>query len=268
MFDKIDNLYGPSDELLPSLDNEDTLDLLEGGAIEMAKQAHESATKSAYYIYLILQHKLWRHRRDEFGEFLYLKQEDYLPELQMKVNLGRASIFSYFRAMKLAINGLELEPDKLESYGGIKALVAVEREVSSNGKISPKSGRIVDYNVDTGGLEPKDYIRGVLERLSPANTNDMTPAMVRDQIQKSLSQNANIWFTVEPNGDEGYEIRWHREEVIEYMTHHENNLLGHSDVPVDVMSELCRRLRTKNPNHQESSYQDESASNNGHEPVF
>lgn len=245
-----------SAHLLEEYDNEETLNLLERGAVGHATEAFKNETEAAKYVYLILYHRLWRHRKNSDGSFKYFRdgrflQELYLPDLERLVRWGRASIFAKFRAMKLAVNGLNLLPEQIEAYGGITVFEAVEDEVSRNGKINPKTGKIIEFNKDTNGLTPQEYIINIVRSFSPDNAEEMRPAEIRDALRTNLSNRPNIWFEmirvrIGP-GDSGYETMWNREEVVDGITDKSFGLMSEPKIPPDVLSEYCKRLRTKHP---------------------
>jgi hypothetical protein len=248
-----DDLTAP---LLPEHDNENTLNYLEFGAYTRAKEAFENETQATSYIYLILYNRLWRHRRNEDGTFKYFRdgkflQELYLPDLERVVRWGRASIFAKFRAMKLAVNGLHLLPEQIEAYGGIGVFEAVEDEVSRNGKINSKTGKIIEFNKDTNGLSAEEFIINIVKSFSPDNADEMRPSEIRDALRNNLSNRPNIWFeliVITRGYDKtGYETRWCREEVTGGILDHQNGLISEGKIPVDVLAEYCRRLRVKNP---------------------
>lgn len=243
--------------LRPDHDSEEVLDILERGAVDNLNIAYHNIDEAAKCVHFILQKRLWRHRKNEDGSFKYFRdgkflQELYIPDLErMLGRWGRASIFSKYRGTKLGFNGLGLTTEEFDYVGGIERLTDLEDEITRNGKIDQKTGRIVEYYGDTGGLEPKDYFRNILFRLAPENTKEMSPAQIKDAIRNSIAARANIWFELVRvkigKGDSGYETRWCREEVAEGILDHQNGLMSEPKIPTDVLAEYCRRLRTKNP---------------------
>lgn len=242
-------------QLLPEYDNEETLEFLEHGASSHSLEAFKNDTEAAKFVFLILYHKVWRHRRNPDGTFKYFRdgkflQELYIPDLTRIVRWHRASIFDKFRALKFAVNGLGLLPEQIDEYGGIKVFEVIEKDVSSNGKIDHK-GRLIEFKKDTNGLEPKEYILNVIKSYSPENTDEMVPGDIRGAFRTHLTDQANIWF--EPvrikigPGDSGYETRWCREKVEDGILDHQNGLMSEPNIPADVLAEYCKRLRMKNP---------------------
>lgn len=244
-------------ELLPEYDNEETHYLLEKGAVESLNLAYHNIDEAAKCVHFILYNRTWRHVRNEDGSFKYFKdgkflQELYIPDLErMLGRWGRASIFSKYRGTKLGFNGLDLTIEEFDYVGGIDRLTDLEDEISRNGKIDQKTGKIIEYYGDTGGLEPKDYFRNILFRLAPDNTKEMSPAEIKDALRNSVAARANIWFEmvrirIGP-GDSGYETMWNREEVVDGITDKSFGLMSEPKIPPDVLAEYCKRLRTKHP---------------------
>lgn len=245
-------------KLLPEHDSEENLNFLEQGAVDNLNLAYHNIDEAAKCVHFILYHRLWRHRRNEDGSFKYFRdgkflQELYIPDLErMLGRWGRASIFSKYRGTKLGFNGLELTIEEFDYGGGIERLQIIEEEITKGGgKIDQKTGKIIEYHGDTGGLEPKEFFRNLFFRLAPNNVKEMSPAQVRDAIRNAVSARANIWFEmvrvkIGP-GDSGYETRWCREEVQDGILDHQNGLMSEPGIPQDVLSEFCKRLRTKHP---------------------
>lgn len=248
--------------LRPDHDSEEVLDILERGAVDNLNLAYHNIDEAAKCVHFILQNRLWRHRKNEDGSFKYFRdgkflQELYIPDLErMLGRWGRASIFSKYRGTKLGFNGLELTTEEFDYGGGIERLEIIEEEITKNGKIDQKTGKIIEYHGDTGGLEPKEFFRNLFFRLAPGNTKEMSPAQVREAIRNAVSARANIWFEMitiaRGSTNSGYETKWNKEEVIEGILDKQFGLMSEPNIPQDVLSEYCKRLRTKNPLKAES----------------
>lgn len=229
-------------------DNLDTFELLETAAVDRAKKSFQNATEAAYYIHIILKHRLWRHRQDEDGNPLYFKQNDYLKELEAKVGWGRSSIFEYDGAWKFGENLGFKTIEEVNAIGGIHILKIAKEYVQQAAKIDSK-GRIVEYHNPSKPpeLSNEEYLREKVIQLSPMNGDALRPVQLREEMYIHFSGRPKIEFQLERiEGLGGYDIRWLVKTVDPEtkMISAETGLLSEG-APEVVMIFICYKLFMK-----------------------
>lgn len=234
-------------------DNLQTFELLEIAAIDRAKKSSALATEAAFYINLILKHRLWRHRKNEDGNPLYEKQKYYLQELESKVGWGRASIFEYAKATKLADwLGFKTVED-VNAVGGIQVFRIAAEEIGMVGKIDSKTGEVTHYDNPhkPEKIEVKDYIRDKIIQLSPMNGDPLRPVQLREEMRVNLSGRTTYEFDLIPIPETGgWDLAWAMTtfDPATKMPDFERGTFAEGNVPHAVMAIVCKKLfiRTKN----------------------
>lgn len=81
-------------DLTANLDNLASLEMFEqqvfianGDIDDGFRLVSDGYTRAAYHIHMILHHRLWRHRPNEYGQPMYESQDDYIKDLAQ--NLGK-----------------------------------------------------------------------------------------------------------------------------------------------------------------------------------
>lgn len=230
-------------------DNLQTFELLEMAAVDRAKKSFENATEAAYYIHLILKHRLWRHIHDEDGNQKYFKQNHYLRELEAKVGWGRSSIFEYDGAWKFGTHLGFKTLEEVNGLGGIHILRMLKEHVQQAGTVDSK-GRIREYN---NPLKPKDvsneeWLREKAIQFSPLNGDPLRPYQLKEEMQVIIAGKPTFHFELEPLGDTGgWDVRWSVRKVDPKtrMIDFETGLISDGTTPDYVMRLFCRKLFIK-----------------------
>jgi hypothetical protein len=173
-------------ELSEEMDSLEGLRIFEG-QLDIAHQDRiEVRTRMAYHIYMILNHELWRHVRDDDGNQVFNTQEEYLTEnearWQMGVSTARALYATVRMAGKLGYDSAAAIVDQggIHLFDQVRQRVKIDRKTGEITALKagepPKGITPTEWALDTikevssahgeeGLLRPKDVIRKLDEKL-------------------------------------------------------------------------------------------------------
>jgi hypothetical protein len=227
-----------------NLDSLNGLELFEEQVILASQDMGDARDRFAYHLHLILEHRLWRHRKTESGDMAFTDQQEYLEYLSSRCLAAISTMKAYHGAIRLAKH---LGYDTMETIGQIGLSIFMDMRDRLEIKRDTGEPLGLRYGKLPEGKELKSYLHEVIEQVSP---DEKTVALRPYDRRRTLDQIMcvgvpRIEFDIpDMTNNPGY-ITWHVEMYEEdgmLVDIPGNHGQVNKNTPTYVLRDLAKRL--------------------------